>query len=90
MRRPFVGGRSLLACVGGLRQLGLGPRETLDQLGNLTGKLEHGPVLLLDMALQEGETLFEVVKPGIHGQEDGPDGPEGQDSAVMTITTGCP
>jgi hypothetical protein len=30
------------------------------------------------MALQEGETLFEVVKPGIHGQEDGPDGPGGK------------
>lgn len=66
----FVGGRSLVADVGGLGQLGFGAGQTIGQLGHLAGELEDDPVLLLHVALQEGQTFFEVVKPGIHGSED--------------------
>ncbi len=66
MGRPFVGRRSLVASVGGLGQLGFGAGQTIGQLGDLAGKLEDDPVLLLHMALQKGQTFFEVVKPGIH------------------------
>ena len=70
MRRAFVGRRGLVAGVGGLGQLRFGPGQPIRQLGDLAGELEHGPVLLLHMALQEGQTFFEVMKPGIHGSED--------------------
>ncbi len=66
MWRPFVGGRGLVAGVGGLGQLGFSAGQTVGELRDLTGKLEDDPVLLLHMALQKGQTFFEVVKPGIH------------------------
>jgi hypothetical protein len=68
MGRTFVGGRSLIAGVGGLGQLGFGTGQTIGQLGYLTRKLEDDAVLLLHVALQEGQTFFEVMKPGIHGR----------------------
>ena len=70
MGRTLVGGRSLVAGVGGLGQLGFGAGQTIGQLGYLAGELENDTVLLLHVALQEGQTFFEVVKPGIHGPED--------------------
>ena len=68
MGRTFVGGRSLIAGVGGLCQLSFGTGQTIGQLGYLTRKLEDDAVLLLHVALQEGQTFFEVMKPGIHGR----------------------
>ena len=68
MGRTLVGGRSLVAGVGGLGQLGFGAGQTIGQLGYLTRKLEDDAVLLLHVALQEGQTFFEVMKPGIHGR----------------------
>ena len=70
MGRTLVGGRSLVASVGRLGQLGFGAGQTIGQLGHLAGELENDAVLLLHVALQEGQTFFEVVKPGIHGSED--------------------
>ena len=58
MRRAFVGGRSLVAGVSGLGQLRFGTGQTVGQLGDLAGKLQHGPVLLLHVALKEGEAFF--------------------------------
>ena len=66
MGRPFVGGRGLVASVGGLGQLGFGAGQTIGELRDLPGKLQDHPVLLLHVALQKGQTFFEVVKPGIH------------------------
>lgn len=62
MRRALVGRRSLIAGTGGLGQLGLGAGQTIGQLGHLAGELEDDAVLLLHVALEEGETFFEVVK----------------------------
>jgi len=63
MRRTFVGGRSLIAGVGGLGQLGLGAGQPIGQLGNLPRKLEDDAVLLLYVTLKEGQTFFEVMQP---------------------------
>ena len=71
MGRTLVGGRSLVAGVGGLGQLGFGAGQTIGQLGYLAGELENDTVLLLHVALQEGQTFFEVMKPGIHGSKMG-------------------
>ena len=61
MRVTLVGGRGLVSGVGGLGQLGLGTGQAIGQLGNLPGKLEDDPVLLLHVALEECQTFFEVV-----------------------------
>ena len=66
MRRTFVGGRSLVAGVGGLGQLRLGPDESVGQLRDLAGELEDDAVLLFDMALQESEAFLEGALVIIH------------------------
>ena len=63
MRRTLVGGRSLIAGVSGLGQLSFGAGQTVGQLGNLPGKLEDDPVLLLHVALEESQPFFEVMQP---------------------------
>ena len=63
MGRTFVGGRSLIAGVGGLCQLSFGTGQTIGQLGNLPGKLEDDAVLLLHVTLEESQTFFEVMQP---------------------------
>jgi len=68
MRRAFVSRRRLVAGVSRLGQLGFGAGEAVGQLSDLAGELEHGPVLLLHVTLEEGQTLFEIMKPGIHGR----------------------
>ncbi len=62
MRRALVGRRSLIAGTGGLGQLRFGAGQTIGQLGHLAGELEDDAVLLLHVALEEGEAFFEVVK----------------------------
>ena len=47
--------------VSGLGQLGLGAGQAIGQFGNLPGKLENDPVLLLHVSLEEGQAFFEVV-----------------------------
>ncbi len=66
MRRTFVGGRSLVAGVGGLGQLRLGSDEPVRQLRDLAGELEDDAVLLFDMALQESEAFLEGALVFIH------------------------
>ena len=66
MRRTFVGGRSLVAGVGGLGQLRLGSDEPVRQLRDLAGELEDDAVLLFDMALQESEAFLEGALVIIH------------------------
>lgn len=66
MRRAFVGGRALVAGVGGLGQLGLRAGEPVGELRDLTGQLQDDAVLLLDVALQEGEAFLEVALAIIH------------------------
>ena len=61
MRRALVGGRGLVSGVGGLSQLRFGAGQAIGQFGNLPGKLEDNPVLLLHVALEESQTFFEVV-----------------------------
>lgn len=70
MGRTFVGGRSLVAAVGGLGKLGLGPGQAIGELRDLAGKLEHRAVLLLHVALQEGQAFFEVALAVVHGPDD--------------------
>jgi hypothetical protein len=41
--------------------------------------------LLLHVALQEGQTFFEVVQPGVHDRQDGGGGLRGQDSANIRL-----
>jgi len=62
MRRALVGGRGLVSGVGGLSQLGFGAGQPIGQLGHLAGKLEDNAVLLLHVALEEGEAFLEVMK----------------------------
>jgi hypothetical protein len=45
--------------------------QPVGPLGNLPGKFEDDPVLLLHVTLEKSQTFFEVVKPGIHAAEDG-------------------
>ena len=59
MGRTFVGGRALVAGVGGLGQLGLGAGEPVGELRDLPGKLQNDAVLLLHVALQESEAFLE-------------------------------
>ena len=66
MRRTFVGGRSLVAGVGGLGQLRLGSDEPVRQLRDLAGELEDDAVLLFDVALQESEAFLEGALVIIH------------------------
>lgn len=66
MRRTLVGGRTLSGVVRRLAQPDLGAGKALGQLRQLAGQLEDDAVLLLDMPLQEGKTLLEVAKAGIH------------------------
>ena len=66
MGRTFVGGRSLVAGVGGLGQLRLGSDEPVRQLRDLAGELEDDAVLLFDMALQESEAFLEGALVFIH------------------------
>jgi hypothetical protein len=66
VRRTFVGGRSLVAGVGGLGQLRLGPDEPIRQLRDLAGELEDDAVLLLDVPLQESEAFLEGALVFIH------------------------
>jgi hypothetical protein len=64
--RTFVGGRSLVAGVGGLGQLRLGSDEPVRQLRDLAGELEDDAVLLFDVALQESEAFLEGALVIIH------------------------
>ena len=66
MRRTFVGGRSLVAGVGRLGQLRLGPDEPVGQLRDLAGELEDDAVLLFDVPLQESEAFLEGALVFIH------------------------
>ena len=66
MRRAFVGGRSLIAGVGGLGQLRFGPDEPVGQLRDLAGELEDDAVLLFDVSLQESEAFLEGALVFIH------------------------
>ena len=66
MRRTFVGGRSLVAGVGGLGQLRLGSDEPVRQLRDLAGELEDDAVLMFDVALQESEAFLEGALVIIH------------------------
>lgn len=66
MGRTFVGGRSLVAGVGGLGQLGLGPDEPVRQLRDLAGELEDDAVLLFHVPLQESEAFLEGALVFIH------------------------
>ena len=66
MRRALVSRRGLVSGVGGLGLLGFGASQPIGQLGNLPGKLEDDPVLVLHVALQESQAFFEVVKARIH------------------------
>ena len=69
MRGTFVGGRTGLGAIGGLGGLGLQPGEPVDELGDLAGELEHDAVLLLDMALEEGDALLHLAAIGIHAPD---------------------
>jgi hypothetical protein len=66
MRRAFVGRGPLVPGVGGLGQLGLRAGEPVDELRDLTGQLQDDAVLLLDVALQEGEAFLEVALAIVH------------------------
>lgn len=66
MGRTFVGGRGLVAGVGGLGQLRLGPDEPVRQLRDLAGQLEDDAVLLFDVPLQESEAFLEGALVVIH------------------------
>ena len=66
MRGTFVGGRALVAGVGGLGHLGLRAGEPLGELRDLAGKLQDDAVLLLDVALQESEAFLEGALAIIH------------------------
>lgn len=66
MGRAFVGGRTLVAGVGGLGHLGLRAGEPVGELRDLTGQLQDDAVLLLDVALQEGEAFLEVALAIVH------------------------
>ena len=66
MRRSFVGGRGLVAGVGGLGQLRFGPDKPVGQLRDLAGELENDAVLLLDVALQESEAFLEGALAFVH------------------------
>jgi len=67
VRRTFVGGRGLIAGVGGLGQLRLRPDEPVGELRDLAGKLQDDAVLLLDVPLQESEAFLEGALMFIHG-----------------------
>ena len=69
MRRPFVGGRGLVAGVGGLGQLGFGAGQTVGELRDLPGKLQDHPILLLHVALKESKPFFEIAEPRVHEEE---------------------
>ena len=66
MGRAFVGGRRLVAGLGGLGQLGLGPDEPVGQLRDLAGELEDDAVLLFDVSLQESEAFLEGALAVVH------------------------
>ena len=67
MRRTLVGGRSLFADGGGLGHLGFGAGQPIGQLRDLPGEFHDHAVLLLHVALEEGQTFFEVAEAVIHG-----------------------
>ncbi len=66
MRGTFVGGRALVAGVGGLGHLGLRAGEPLGELRDLAGKLQDDAVLLLDVTLQESEAFLEGALAIVH------------------------
>ena len=66
MRRAFVGGRGLVAGVGGLGQLRFGPDEPVGQFRDLAGELEDDAVLLFDVSLQKSEAFLEGALMVIH------------------------
>ena len=66
MGRAFVGRGPLVPGVGGLGQLGLRAGEPVGELRDLTGQLQDDAVLLLDVALQEGEAFLEVALTIVH------------------------
>lgn len=70
MGRTLVGRRGLVPGVGGLGQLGLSAGEPVGEAGGLAGELKHGPVLLLDVSLEEGEAFFEVAQTRVHARDD--------------------
>ena len=67
MGRTFVGGRSLVARIAGLGQLGLRPDQPIRELRDLAGELQDDAVLLLDVPLQESEAFLEGALVFIHG-----------------------
>ena len=67
MRRTFVGGRSLIAGIGGLGQLGLRPDKTVGELRDLAGELQDDAVLLFDVSLQKCEAFLEGALVFVHG-----------------------
>jgi hypothetical protein len=69
MRRAFVGGRGLVTSVSGLGQLSFRAGQPVGQLGNLPGKLQDHPILLLHVALKESKPFFEIAEPRVHEEE---------------------
>ncbi len=67
MGRTFVGGRSLVARIAGLGQLGLRPDQPVRELRDLAGEFQDDAVLLLDVPLQESEAFLEGALVFIHG-----------------------
>jgi len=89
MGRAFVGGRGLVAGVGGLGQLRLGPDEPVRELRDLAGELEDDAVLLFDVALQESEAFLEGALAIVHaGTMWAPDGRARPGEAMMFATIG--
>lgn len=66
MRGTLVGGRGLVAGVGGLDQLRLGLDEPVGELRDLAGELEDDAVLLFDVPLQKSEAFLEGALVFIH------------------------
>lgn len=89
MGRPFVGGRGLVAGVGGLGQLRFCPDEPVGQFRDLAGELEDDAVLLFDVALQESEAFLEGALAIVHaGTMGAPDGRARPGKTMMFTTIG--
>lgn len=71
MRRPLVGRRAGVGHIARPDHLRLRACQAIGQFGDLARELENHAVLLLHVALEEGEAFFEIVKLGVHPIEDG-------------------
>ena len=87
MGRTLVGGRSLVARIAGLGQLGLRPDQPVRELRDLAGKLQDDAVLLFHVPLQESEAFLEGALVFIHGGKMEGGTTAGQD-AMMIPTDG--